>query len=109
MQMKITKYFSVITLASAFFFISCGPSLQERRDEIEKGMKSWVGKSETELVAKYGAPHGVYKMQDGSRELTYFTRQYYASPYYPHYHGGIERGFTIDKSGTIIAYRWDGL
>src|ERR1051325_10531320 len=98
--MKFAKYFSVITIT--FLFISCGPSLQERRDEIEKGMKSWVGKSETELVAKYGPPQNVYKMQDGSRELTYFTPTRYASPYYGRHRSGVERGFTIDRSGTII-------
>ena len=117
-----TKYFSLAVIVLAFILNSCGPSEAERREEIEKGMKSWIGKSETELVAKWGPPSNTYKLQDGSRELTYKHRYVTGSPGYAwrDYWGNIHfshpfrervenvRGFTIDNSGTIIAYRWEG-
>src|SRR5689334_2898914 len=103
-----------ITFSACFIIIGflsgCGPSYQERRDDIEKSMKFWIGKSETQLVAKWGPPSNVYNLTDGSKELTY---RYVNRPYpgYYYYGGGsyrTERGFTIDTTGTIIAYRWDG-
>lgn len=117
-----TKFLFCGLLLTALFFSSCGPSLEERREEIEKAMKSWIGKSETELVAKWGPPSNVYKMTDGSKELTYIYRHNYNSPGYAwqDYWGNVhfsrpmntqirtERGFTIDNTGTIMAYRWDG-
>jgi hypothetical protein len=116
------KYLIISLFTVAVFFNSCGPSLQKQRDEIEKGLKSWVGKSETELVAKWGPPSNTYKLPDGSRELTYVYKHFYGSSRYAwrDYWGNLhfsrpihnqvktERGFTVDPSGTIIAYRWDG-
>src|SRR5690349_15034374 len=107
--MKTSKYCIVALLAFAFFLVSCGPSRQERHDELEKSLKSWVGKSETELVAKWGPPSNTYRLSDGSKELTYtYVHRYYGWYGYP---GGYrtERGFTINPSGTVIAYRWEGL
>jgi hypothetical protein len=98
-------------VAAAFLFCSCGPSYQERRDDMEKSMQFWVGKTETELVTKWGPPSNVYKLAGGSKELTY---RYVNRPYGSYYWGyrdwsyRVERGFTVDSSGTIIAYRWDG-
>jgi len=117
-----TKYFSFALVAVLLFLTSCGPSEEERREEIEKGMKSWIGKSENELVGKWGPPSNTYKLPDGSRELTYIYRHTSSSPGYAwrDYWGFVhwshpvrnqtktERGFTIDTSGTIVAYRWDG-
>src|SRR5438270_13909341 len=105
--MRITKYFSVAIILFSIALVSCGPSRQERRDEIEKSMKSWVGKSETELVAKLGPPSNTYKLTDGSRELTYRSFHHSYGWYGP-YPYKTERGFTIDPNGTIVAYRWDG-
>jgi hypothetical protein len=118
--MKILQFLTFPVLL--FFFISCGPSLQERRDEIDKGMKSWVGKSETELVAKWGAPTKTYKTMDGSRELTYLYRHTTSSHGYSWYDSWgylhvsrpvkhqttTERSFTIDPKGEVFAYHWDG-
>ena len=96
-------------VSTALFLSGCGPSYQERRDDIEKSMKFWVGKSETQLVAKWGPPSNVYDLTDGSKEITY--RYVHGSNYGPYYGGWsyrTERGFTVDTTGTIIAYRWDG-
>ena len=77
------KYLLAGISAMAFLLLgSCGPSLQERHDEIEKSMKSWVGKSETELVAKWGPPSNTYKLPDGGKELTYVYRHGYGGPEY---------------------------
>jgi len=117
-----TKYFSFAVIGLAFFLASCGPSLEERREEIDKGMRSWVGKSETELVAKWGAPSKSYKTMDGSRELTYIYAHTSSSPGYAwrDYWGNVhwshpvkhqsktERSFTVDQTGTVVAYHWDG-
>jgi hypothetical protein len=110
MKMKTLKYFPLLLLGCAFFLVSCGPSRQERNDELEKYLKSWVGKSETELVAKWGPPSNTYRLTDGSKELTYTYLHRYWGGWYG-YPGGYrtERGFTIDPSGTVIAYRWEGL
>lgn len=116
-----TKYFYLLAVFT-LVLNSCGPSLEDQRREIETSMKSWIGKSETELVAKWGPPSNTYKLPDGSRELTYVYRHTSSSPGYAwrDYWGNlhfsrprrnqskIERGFTIDQSGTIMAYRWDG-
>jgi hypothetical protein len=110
MKIRTPIYFSAAIIALAFMLSSCGPSRQERRDEIEQSMKFWVGKSETQLVAKWGPPSSVYKLPDDSREITYYQRRgYYRPYYYAAYPRRVERGFTVDKTGTIIAYRWDGL
>jgi len=95
-------------MLAASFLTGCGPSLQERRDDIEKSMKFWVGKSETQLVAKWGPPSDVYDLNDGSKEITYRYIHRYSSWYW--YPGSYrsERGFTVDSIGTIVAYRWDG-
>jgi hypothetical protein len=120
--MLYTKYFSLLTLSLLFLFCSCGPSLEEQRQEIDASMKSWVGKSETELVAKWGAPTRSYKTMDGSRELSYiythtssgpgyFWHDYWGNVHYSHptrYQTKTERDFTVDASGTVIAYHWAG-
>jgi hypothetical protein len=118
-----TKYFScTFVFVLALFLSSCGPSEEERRAEIENGMKSWVGKSETELVAKWGAPTKSYKTTDGSRELSYIYTHTSSSPGYAwrDYWGNVhfshpirnqtktERSFTVDPDGTVIAYSWKG-
>lgn len=101
---------------------SCGPSEATMREEIDSGMKSWVGKSETELVAKWGAPSRSYKTMDGSRELTYNYTRTSSGPGYVWYDSWgrahyshptkhqkkLERSFTIDPNGTIVAYHWVG-
>jgi hypothetical protein len=116
------KYFSFFIIASVLFLYSCGPSLAERREEIEKGMKSWIGKNETELVAKWGAPTKSYKTMDGSRELTYLYHHTSSTPGYSWYDSWgflhvshptrhqrtTERSFTIDQKGTVMAYHWEG-
>jgi hypothetical protein len=116
------RSFSFALIACVFFLSGCGPSLEERRDEIEKGLKSWVGKSETELVAKWGAPSKSYKTMDGSRELTYIYhhtsnspgyawRDYWGNLHFSHpvrHQTKTERSFTVDPSGTVIGYHWDG-
>jgi hypothetical protein len=110
MKTRTTLYFSAAMIAFAFLLSSCGPSLQERRDEIEKSMQFWVGKTETQLVAKWGPPSNTYDLADGARELTYYYHHpnYYHSFYYGGYNWRSERGFTVDSTGKIIAYRWDG-
>ena len=111
MKIRTNKYFLVSLIALGFLLSSCGPSRQERRDEIEKSMQIWVGKTETELVTKWGPPAHTYKLADGAKELTYYGHSTYHSYYYyyyPRYWGRTERGFTLDKNGIITAYRWDG-
>ncbi|MEP7234390.1 MAG: hypothetical protein ABI778_03750 [Ignavibacteriota bacterium] len=117
-----TKYLLLSFLGLVLFISSCGPSLEERREAIEKGMKSWVGKSETELVGKWGVPSKSYKTIDGSRELTYVYvhhgnsggyawRDYWGNVYWSNpnrYQTKTTRSFTIDPSGTVIGYHWDG-
>ena len=117
-----TRTFSFLLIAIALFFTSCGPSLEEQRAEIDTAMKSWVGKSETELVAKWGAPTKSYKTMDGSRELTYIYthtsnspgyawRDYWGNIHYSHpvrHQSKTERSFTVDPNGTVIAYHWTG-
>jgi hypothetical protein len=121
MKMK-TRNYSFALIAFLLLLSSCGPSLEERRAEIETSLKSWVGKSETELVAKWGAPTRSYKTMDGSRELTYIYTHTSNSPGYAwrDYWGNLhfshpvrnqsktERSFTVDQSGTIVAYHWVG-
>lgn len=121
MKMKKT-YFSLAVIFLAFVISSCGPSEEERREEIDKGMKSWVGKTETELVAKWGAPSKSYKTMDGSRELSYIYTHNSSSPGYAWYDSWgymhmsrpirrqtkAERSFTVDPNGTVIAYHWAG-
>jgi hypothetical protein len=120
--MKINYLSFTLVFVLALILNSCGPSEEERREEIEKGMKSWVGKSETELVAKWGPPTNTYRLQDGGRELTYkhvyvtgspgyAWRDYWGNIHYSRpFRGRTEniRGFTLDNTGTIIAYRWEG-
>jgi hypothetical protein len=112
-----------LQLLLLLLLIGCGPSEATRREEVETSMKSWVGRSENELVEKWGAPSRSYKLTDGSRELSWFHTFSSSSPgytwtdargrvYYSHpakHQKKIERSFTIDKSGTIIAYQWEGL
>ncbi|MEI8134242.1 MAG: hypothetical protein WCH46_04065 [bacterium] len=118
------KYF--YTVGFCLFIItaicSCGPSLEAQREEIENGMKSWVGKSENQLVATWGAPTRSYKMTDGSRELTWIFSHTTNGPRYAwhDYWGNIhfsrparhqtktERSFTIDNTATIVHYHWEG-
>ena len=114
---------AVIFFAVFAFTTGCGPSQETLRAEIDSGMKSWVGKSETELVARWGAPSKVYKTMDGSRELSYFYTQTSSSPgvlwydawgrtHYTHptkHQKTTQRSFTIDKDGTVVAYHWEGL
>ena len=121
MKMKIKNYFFLV-IAAALLLSSCGPSLEEQRAEIDASLKSWVGKSETELVAKWGAPTKSYKTMDGSRELTYIYthtsnspgmmwRDYWGNLHYSHpvrNQSKTERSFTIDPSGTVIEYHWVG-
>ena len=116
------KFATVLSLFLCFFFVNCGPSQEQQREEIDKAMKSWVGKSETQLVARWGAPTKSYKTMDGSRELTYIYTHTSSSPGYAWYdywgnlhasrprkhQSKTERDFTIDPSGTVIAYHWDG-
>ncbi|HYM35942.1 MAG TPA: hypothetical protein VET48_11130 [Steroidobacteraceae bacterium] len=92
------------------------------RQEIDSGMKSWVGKSETQLVARWGAPNRTYKTMDGSRELTYIYTRTSSSPGYAwydywgrlHYSHPVSRqksttrSFTIDPDGNVVAYHWEG-
>ena len=117
-----TKYFAFALIAVLLFVSSCGPSEEERREEIEKGLKSWVGKSETELVAKWGAPTKSYKTMDGSRELTYIYTHTSGSSGYAWYDSWgymhvsrptrhqtkTERSFTVDPSGSVVAFHWVG-
>src|SRR2546421_12694955 len=116
------KNITYIFITIVFFLIGCGPSLQEQHDEIEKALKSWFGKSETELVAKWGAPTKSYKTMYGARELTYIYRHTASSPAYAWYdywgnahfsrpvrhQRTTERSFTVDQTGTVIAYHWEG-
>jgi hypothetical protein len=101
---------------------SCGPSEAAMREEIDTGMKSWVGKSETELVAKWGAPSRSYKTMDGSRELTwiysrtssspgYVWYDYWGRAHYSHprkHESKLERSFTIAADGIVTHYHWAG-
>ena len=105
MKTRTTIFFSTAVIALGFILSSCGPSYQERHDEIEKSLQFWVGKTETQLVAKWGPPADVYDLNDGSKELTYYFNHY---SYYWGYGGRSERGFTVDTAGKIIAYRWKG-
>ncbi|MFI5263179.1 MAG: hypothetical protein ACHQM6_01540 [Candidatus Kapaibacterium sp.] len=117
-----TTYFSFALIALALFLASCGPSEAERREEIDKAMRSWVGKSENELVAKWGAPSKTYKTMDGSRELTYVYvhsssspgyawRDYWGNVYWSHptrHQTKTTRSFTVDPSGTVVDTHWEG-
>ncbi|MDP4218985.1 MAG: hypothetical protein Q8916_00055 [Bacteroidota bacterium] len=117
-----TSYFSVALLALVVFASGCGPSLEQRREEIDKSMKSWIGKSENELVARWGVPSKTYKTNDGTRELTYIYKHTSSSPGYSwvdywgnvHYSHPVrhqkttERSFTVDQTGTIVDYHWEG-
>jgi hypothetical protein len=116
------RYRYIFCSLLALFLSSCGPSDAERREEINSSMKSWVGKSETELVARWGVPTKTYKTTDGSRELTYLNTYTSSSPGYAWYDSWgrlhyshptrsqtrTERSFTIDPDGNVIAYHWVG-
>ena len=119
------KFGAVVALlffAAVVFTAGCGPSQETLRAEIDSGMKSWVGKSETQLVARWGAPNRSYKTMDGSRELTYtYTRtstssgygwyDYWGRLHYSHpvkHQKTVTRSFTVDPDGTVMAYHWEG-
>jgi hypothetical protein len=112
----------VLTLLLGTLLSACGPSEATMREEIDNGMKSWVGKSENELVAKWGAPSRTYKTNDGTREITYLYTHNSSSPgyvWYDYWGRGhyshpsrhqqkLERSFTISTDGAVTAYHWTG-
>lgn len=122
----MTSYRTIVSFLLTLFLgamlCACGPSEATMREEIDTGMKSWVGKSENELVAKWGAPNRTYKTTDGTREITYtYTRtssspgyvwyDYWGRGHYSHptkHQKKLERSFTIDPSGNVVAYHWAG-
>ncbi len=123
--MTMNKFGAVVAmlmLGAMLIVSSCTSSREAMRQEIDSGMKSWVGKTETQLVARWGAPNRTYKTMDGSRELTYIYTHTSGSPGYvwydywgrAHYSSPtrhqtkLERSFTIDPDGTVIAYHWSG-
>ncbi len=93
-------------------------------DKISESMKSWVGHPESELVQSWGPPTSVYKMDDGSKVLTYsyrrsgyqtegeaYTDQYGVTHYTaPQVTGGYTatRNFTINSNGFVTSWRWNG-
>jgi hypothetical protein len=88
-------------------------------------MNSWVGHPESELINSWGPPSTVYKMDDGSKVLTYnYKRDGYQEEgtaykdqwgvvHYtdPQTTGGYTatRSFTVNPKGIIVSWRWQGM
>jgi hypothetical protein len=122
MKLNRTIIAFALTMLLGAVLTSCGPSEATLREEIDTGMKSWVGKSENELVSKWGAPSKSYKTNDGTRELTYLYSRTTSGPGYVWYdywgrahishparhQKHLERSFTIDPDGKVVAYHWSG-
>ena len=60
-------------------------------------MKSWVGSSDTELMAKWGAPELESRSADGSKILTYYGRNGYGQVL-------CRQTFTVSPTGTVKAW-----
>lgn len=82
---------------------------------ISDAMRSWVGHTEAELIQSWGAPSSTYRMDDGSKVITYVYSQDDASSYVDqtgvrHYNRGSQntRNFTINAAGIITNWRWQG-
>ena len=60
-------------------------------------MKTWIGHSDVDLMAKNGAPDLQSTASDGSRILTYYYRNGYGQI--------VCRGtFRVKTNGTIVSY-----
>ncbi|MDP4198576.1 MAG: hypothetical protein Q8922_00430 [Bacteroidota bacterium] len=84
-------------------------------DRISEKMKSWVGRSEADLVQAWGPPTSVYKLDDGSKVLTYAYENDDASSRVDAF--GVRRyseatqrtrSFTIGPNGIVVRWRWQG-
>lgn len=62
----------------------------------DKTAKTWIGSSDTSLMASWGAPHRESRTSDGGRALTWFNPS-----------GQCRTNFMVDRSGTITAANSD--
>lgn len=106
-------------------FIGCATTAK-----YEKALDSWVGKSEPELVKRWGPPDSVYQADGSTRMLTYYSSSitffpatfpdYRISPYDSsisvNQYGGIpteanhlkcKTSFTV-VNNQITDWRWEG-
>ena len=110
------KQFAALLLISVL--IGCSGS------KITEKMQSWLGHTESELVSSWGPPTSVYKMDDGSKILTYSYQRngyqiegqawtdregvtHYTAPAVAGAYAAT-RSFTINSDHIIISGQWHG-
>jgi len=66
-------------------------------------MQSWVGKNESDLVSRWGAPDSSTQTSDGKRVLTWKTLWNDANNIYT-----CRKSFTIDSEGKVERWAYNG-
>lgn len=97
MIQRLTKLIWPILLVATLFLVSGCVSLSET-------MRSWVGKSESELLSRWGAPDSSARTDDGKKVLTWKTLWTDSS-------GNLEtcrQSFTIGTDGKVERWAYSG-
>lgn len=76
---------SAVALAGLLVLTACGDP------------KSWIGRTDTELMAKNGAPDRESRGSDGSKIMTYNVTNMYGRVF-------CTQTFTANSSGKIVRY-----
>ena len=91
-----TNYKLALLIVAAFAIAGCGNSLA-------KNMSSWVGKSESELLMRWGAPDTSIRTDDGKKVLTW--KDVWNDRYHVY---TCRKSFTIGNDGKVERWRYDG-
>lgn len=82
----------------------------------QEAMESWLGKSEEELVTKWGAPQSVYTLSNNKKILSYIedlggsarTNVSYGTAYTTYSQHTCKTDFVLDTSGQIESFKFEG-
>lgn len=92
--MTMKKLFTILALVLMFGCAS----------PTKKAMESWIGKSEDELMVTWGAPDSTRSLSNGATVHTWVKVWY--NRYFPQQG---RQSFTVDRSGTIVAYSYENM
>lgn len=91
---------------------------QPRKSKLQITMESWVGATESQVVASWGPPTSSYKMDDGTKVLTWeWSSQSGGNSWYDnqgrvHFNAPVtntcKKMFYINSNGVIYSWRYQG-
>lgn len=96
MWTAITNYKWTVIFIAIILIVGCGSRLA-------KDMSSWLGKSESELLMRWGAPDTSIRTEDGKKVLTW--KDVWSDRYNVY---TCRKSFTIGSDGKVERWRYDG-